>query len=65
MKTVENIRTSDAKEITYLVQETIGGWRQNATFQGTLQECYEYLENNYNNGSFSIVPEWDYEVDYL
>ena len=53
------------KEKTWYCQETIGGWRQNAVFSGTYEECREYLEENLNSGSFQIVPEWEYEVDYL
>ena len=53
------------KETTYYVQETIGGWRQNAVFNGTLKECSRYLDENYHRGSYSIVSESDYKVDYL
>ena len=45
------------------VQETIGGWRQNAIFEGTLDECQSYISNC--NGNFSIESEDSYEVDYL
>ena len=51
------------KEDKYYVQETIGGWRQNAIFSGTLDECKEYMKDCY--GNFAIVKEDDYEVDYL
>ena len=57
--------TFTEKGITYFVQETIGGWRQNATFSGTLEECQEFMAENCHNGSLAIVPEQDYEVDYL
>ena len=50
---------------TYYVQETIGGWRQNAIFCGSKEECKKYLNENYHNGSFNIVADCDYEVDYL
>jgi hypothetical protein len=49
---------------TYYVQETIGGWRQNAIFQGSKEECEKYLESCHN-GHYAIVAEEDYEVDYL
>ena len=49
----------------YYVQEIIGGWKQNAIFQGTYEECQEYMAERCHNGSYSIVPEWDYGVDYL
>ena len=51
---------------TYYIQEIIGGWRQNAVFSGTLEECEEYFESNHcYRGSYSIVPEEEYGVDYL
>ncbi len=53
------------KETTYYVQEVIGGWKQNAIFSGTLKECNRYLDENYHRGSYSIVSELNYEVDYL
>ncbi len=53
------------KEKTWYCQEKIGGWRQNAVFSGTLEECRECMAENCHNGSFQIVPEQDYEVDYL
>ena len=49
----------------YYVQETIGGWRQNAAFIGTYEECQDYLNTWCTNGAWSIVSEKDYEVDYL
>ena len=49
----------------FYVQEKIGGWRQNAIFSGTLEECRDYMAENCHNGSFQVVPEQDYEVDYL
>lgn len=49
----------------YYVQETIGGWRQTALFEGTYDECQEYMESVSTSSSISIVSEADYEVDYL
>lgn len=48
---------------TFYCQETIGGWRQNAAFVGTFDECWEWLGDR--QGSWDIVPEAQYEVDYL
>ncbi len=53
------------KKEMYYVQEKIGGWKQNAVFGGTFEECEEYYDECCHNGSFAIVPEQDYEVDYL
>ena len=64
MKTKETIMETK-KETTYYVQEVIGGWKQNAVFSGTLEECNKHLDVWCHSGSYSIVPEWDYEVDYL
>ena len=60
MKTKENF-----KEDVYCVQETIGGWRQNPTFTGTLEKCREYIGDYCHNGNYAIVPETEVEVDYL
>lgn len=49
----------------FFIQEKIGGWRQNAVFGGTFEECQEYMAENCHNGSFQVVAESDYEVDYL
>lgn len=49
----------------YFIQETIGGWRQNAIFEGTYEECQEYMEEWCHNGNYALVAEDDYEVDYL
>ena len=51
----------------FYIQETIGGWRQNAIFSGTFQECKDYFENNpiLYYGNYSIVSENEYEVDYI
>ena len=27
----------------YFVQETIGGWKQTPSFEGTYEECVQYL----------------------
>lgn len=54
-----------AKTMNYYVQETIGGWRQNAIFCGTHEECEAYYDENCSNGNYSIVHEDEYEVDYL
>lgn len=51
--------------MVYHVQETIGGWRQNAVFTGTYKECEEYMSNYCHNGSYAIVCDDDYEIDYL
>ena len=48
---------------TWYCQEKIGGWRQNAVFSGTYEECQEY--NNSHNGQYAIVSDDEYEVDYL
>lgn len=48
---------------TFYCQETIGGWRQLASFKGTFDECWEWLGDK--QGSWDIVPEDLYEVDYL
>ena len=47
------------------VQETIGGWRQVSVFEGTLEECQEYVTERCHNGVFNIVADCDYIVDYL
>lgn len=47
------------------VQETIGGLRQVAAFSGTLDECEDYIAQVYFFGSYAIVPDDEYEVDYL
>lgn len=54
-------------EMKYFVQETIGGWRQNAVFCGSLNECREYMNERCtkSNDCWNIVPESDYRVDYL
>ena len=59
------MKAKEIKTAIYFVQETIGGWRQVSVFNGTFEECQEYVTERCHNGSFAIVPEWDYEVDYL
>lgn len=49
----------------FYVQETIGGWRQNAIFSGSYEECEEYLNTSCHNGFYAIVSDKEYEVDYL
>lgn len=59
-------KKEDSKEETYYVQETIGGWRQNAVFNGSYEQCMEYFDsNNCIYGNYDIVSEENYEVDYL
>lgn len=50
----------------FYVQEKIGGYRQNAIFDGTFDECVAYWkENRLRYGNYDIVHEDSYEVDYL
>lgn len=49
----------------YFVQETVGGWRQVAIFEGSYDECLEYRNSNCFHGNWAIVSELEYEVDYL
>lgn len=49
----------------FYVQGTIGGFRQTAIFSGTCEDCCRYFNENCWNGSWAIVPEEEYEVDYL
>ena len=53
------------KEKMFHVQETIGGWKQMSIFEGTLEECQRFMAERCHNGSFHIVADCDYEVDYL
>lgn len=48
---------------TYFVQEIIGGWSQVAVFSGSYAECMAYIVGL--NGSYYIVHESEYNVDYL
>ena len=59
------VMTKEIKTAIYFVQETIGGWKQNAVFNGTFEECQEYVTERCHNGSFNIVADCDYTVDYL
>jgi len=48
---------------TFYCQETVGGWRQFAAFEGTYEECLAF--NNFHNGQYAIVSEDEYYVDFL
>ena len=47
------------------VQETIDGWRQFSTFEGTYEECRKFVAERCHNGNFNIVRNDEYVVDYL
>ena len=49
------------------MQETIGGWKQTPVFEGSFDECQDFLETNcdYSRSSFAIVNKEAVEVDYL
>lgn len=52
----------------YYVQETIGGWKQTAIFNGTYDECVGYYHKRHlgeGTAVYAIVHEDEYEVDYL
>lgn len=51
----------------YCVQETIGGWKQTPMFEGTFDECQDFLETNcdYSRSSFAIVSKDVLKIDYL
>lgn len=51
----------------YCVQETIGGWKQTPMFEGTFEECQDFLETNcdYSRSSFAIVTKDVLKIDYL
>lgn len=51
----------------YCVQETIGGWKQTPVFEGSFDECQNFLETNcdYSRSSFAIVNKDVLKVDYL
>ncbi len=51
----------------YCVQETIGGWKQTPMFEGTFDECQDFLETNcdYSRSSFAIVNKDVIKIDYL
>jgi len=64
-QSVNRMLNESNNDETWYVQETIGGWRQKAVFSGSYQECLDYLSDTYINGSVALVPESEYEVDYL
>lgn len=47
----------------FCVQETIGGWRQNPIYTGSLEGAREFL--SHCDGNYALVPEMYLEVDYL
>ena len=49
--------------MTYYVQETIGCWYLPASFEGTYEQCLEFMEDNCFSGDWHIVSELDYKVD--
>lgn len=52
----------------FYIQETIGGWKQNAIYEGTYNQCATYFMEhnlNYGNAIFDIVHESEYVVDYI
>lgn len=49
----------------YYLQETIGGWRQVAIFEGTYEECLKFRNEYCFSGNWAIVNEFEYRVDYL
>ena len=51
----------------YYIQETIGGWRQTPVFEGTYEECVQYLKDYCNDSrtSYNIIDENELQVDYL
>ena len=51
----------------FYVQETIGGWKQTPSFEGTYEECVQYLNDycNDSRSSFTIVSENELQVDCL
>lgn len=49
--------------MTYYVQETIGGWHLPASFEGTYEECLDFMQENCFCGNWRIVNELDYKVD--
>ena len=62
---LENIKSSDHG--CFCVQETIGGWKQTPVFEGSFDECQDFLETNcdYSRSSFAIVNKDVLKVDYL
>lgn len=51
----------------FCVQETIGGWKQTPVFEGSFDDCQDFLETNcdYSRSSFAIVNKDVLKVDYL
>ena len=50
-----------------MYKRQIGGWRQTPSFEGTYEECVQYLNDycNDSRSSFTIVSENELQVDYL
>jgi len=63
--TVKRFIMTKRKEGLFHVQETIGGWLQVSTFEGTYEECRKFMAERCHNGNFNIVADCDYVVDYL
>ena len=63
---LENIK-SFKSWMFFCVQETIGGWKQTPVFEGSFDECQDFLETNcdYSRSSFAIVNKDVLKVDYL
>lgn len=55
------------EELLYHVQETLGGWKQEAVFSGSLSDCQDYYEKNHLDmqSGWAIVADTMYEVDCL
>jgi hypothetical protein len=53
----------------YVVAEVIGGWRQTPQFEGTYEECENYMASNpmlgYGTNNTNIYRADEYEPDYL
>ena len=49
---------------THHLQFTIGGWKQNPIFSGSLEQCIAYSDE-YCNGDGNIVEDGALIVDYL
>ena len=50
-------------EKIFFVQEIIGGWKQTPCFQGTLEECENFVSENNSNRNLFVTDSP--EVDYL
>lgn len=61
------MKTTTTNNEKFYVQQTLGGWKQNAIFSGTEEECQEYFDtaNLATQIGWAIIPERYYEVDYL